>query len=95
MIYRRTYGNEGEDIREGFEPNDSSAVVDPKEGDEDDRFTVGTDDHDGESPGEVEASPWKEQHEPEFLLKPKYGLEGEQLENVWGEEPSEPPRENP
>jgi len=30
------------------------------------------------------------------LLKPKYGIEGEAFENVWGGgEPSESPKENP
>jgi hypothetical protein len=93
----RTYGgNEGEDIREGFEPADSSAVVDPKEGQEEGSFAVGEDDHDGESPGTEESREWKKTHEPEVLLKPKYGVEGEEFENVWGGEgPSEPPKENP
>jgi hypothetical protein len=30
------------------------------------------------------------------LLKAKYGVEGEDFENVWGGDgPSEPPKENP
>jgi hypothetical protein len=92
----RTYGrNEGEDIREGFEPNDSSAIVDPKEGEDERQFGVGQDDHGIESPGAEEARAWKES-EPDVLLKPKYGVEGEDFENVWGGDgPSETPKENP
>jgi hypothetical protein len=91
----RTYGNEGEDIREGFEPNGSSAVVDPKEQD-DQGFAIDEDDHDGESPGAEESRAWKKEVEPEVSLKPKYGVEGEEFENVWGGDgPSEPPKENP
>ena len=45
----RTYGNEGEEVREGFEPEDGPPVIDPKEGDDDntnpnDKFAVGDDD---------------------------------------------------
>lgn len=93
---RRTYGeNIGEDIREGYEPTDDVAVVDPKEDEEGGNFTVGEDED--ISPAESEESQqWKEAREPEIFLKPKYGLEGEEFENVWGSgEPSEPPRENP
>lgn len=91
----RTYGNEGEDIREGFEPNDSSAVVDPKEED-DQEFAIGENDQEGESPGAEESRAWKQEDKPEVTLKPKYGVEGEEFDNVWGGDgPSEPPRENP
>ena len=91
----RAYGNEGEDIREGFEPNDSSAIVDPKEGEDNREFAIGEDDHDGESPGADELRAWKKD-ESEVLLKPKYGVDGEEFENVWGGDgTSEPPRENP
>lgn len=92
----RTHGqNEGEDIREGFEPNDSPAVVDPKEGEGGRHSVVGEDGHDGQTPGAEETQAWKES-EPEILLKPKYGVEGEDFENVWGVDgPSEPPKENP
>ena len=31
---RRTYGKEGEEIREGFEPTDEPPVIDPKEGED-------------------------------------------------------------
>lgn len=83
------------DIREGFERNDISALVDPKEEQAERKFAVGEDDHDGISPGAEEAWAWK-QREPEVLLKPKYGIEGENSENVWGGDgPSQPSRENP
>jgi hypothetical protein len=69
--------------------------VDPKEGDGDDQMRVVENDHDGRSPGTEEARVWK-QIEPEVLLKPKYGVEGEDFENVWvGDGPSESPKENP
>ncbi|KAK6585267.1 hypothetical protein PZA11_001994 [Diplocarpon coronariae] len=93
--YVRTYGEHtGEDIREGYEPTDGMAAVDPTDG-ELNKFAVGEDDS---IPQESEASnAWKEAHEPVILLKPKYGLDGEEaFENVWGGgEPSQPPRENP
>lgn len=59
-------------------------------------FTVG-DDEDGPSPHDSEESrQWKLEREPEVPLKPKYGLEGEEFENVWGGgEPSGSPKENP
>lgn len=93
----RTYGEEiGEDIREGFEPTDDPAIVDPKtpESENDPKFTIG-DDEEGE-----ESQHWKNEREespPAVVMKPKYGVEGEEdFENVWGGgEPSEPPRENP
>ncbi|TVY78426.1 Transmembrane protein 184-like protein [Lachnellula suecica] len=87
----KTYGKDtGEDIREGYDPNDDAAVDDEEEN----PFTVG----DGaNSDDETEESrQWKEAKEPEVLLKPKYGLEGEEFENVWsGGEPSASPKENP
>ena len=93
----RTYGgNEGEDIREGFEPNDSSAVVDPNDGNDGTNeagFAVGDDEDAGDSPGAEESREWKKASEPEVLLKPKYGVEGEEFENVWGSDG--PLRENP
>ena len=53
-----------------------------------DEFVIGEDDEGQEA--------WKQAKEPEVLLKPKYGLEGEAFDNVWsGSEPSEPPKENP
>ncbi|EHK97376.1 putative Transmembrane protein [Glarea lozoyensis 74030] len=90
--YVRTYGKDiGEDIREGFEPPEGSAVVDNEE---DSPFTIG----DGEeTPNETEETrQWQQNHEHEVLLKSKYGLDGEAFENVWdGGEPSESPSENP
>lgn len=91
----RTYGEDiGEDIREGYEPPDEVAVEDPKDG-ESGQFAIG-DDEDGPSRHDSEESrQWQQAKEPEVLLKPKYGLEGEE-ENPWsGGEPSESPKENP
>lgn len=96
--YVRTYPGEdqGEEIREGFEPADDSNAIAPKSGDEgesavetDDDKNDRRSDHDSE-----ETRQWKEAQESAVLLKPKYGTSLE--ENVWaGGEPSEPPRENP
>lgn len=88
----RTYGKDtGEDIREGYEP----AVVDPKDS-EGDEFAVAGDDDEQSLDDSEESRQWKQATEPEVVLKPKYGLEGEEFENVWsGGEPSEAPRENP
>jgi hypothetical protein len=88
----RTYGEDtGEDIREGYEPADDAAVVDPK--DDEDEFRVGDDEEPEDS---EESRHWRQSREAEVVLKPKYGLDGEAFENVWeGGEPSEPPRENP
>lgn len=87
----RTYGKQtGQDIREGYEPTDV-AVDGPKDGDGvGDEFVVGEDEDESQEH-------WRQAKEPEVpLLKPKYGLEGEEFENVWsGGEPSEPPQENP
>jgi hypothetical protein len=69
--------------------------VDPKEGEDEGQFEVGEDNRNGQSPGAEEARVWMESV-PEVLLKPKYGVEGEDFENVWGGDgPSEPPKENP
>lgn len=95
----RTYGKDtGEDIREGYEPTDDVAVIDGAA----DEFAVGDDEEDGggeESPpreDSEESRQWKQAIEPTVLLKPKYGIEGEAFENVWGGgEPSESPKENP
>ncbi|KAI9054717.1 hypothetical protein LZ554_001868 [Drepanopeziza brunnea f. sp. 'monogermtubi'] len=92
----RTYGEDtGEDIREGYEPNKDVAVAGPKT-DQQDEFAVGDDEPTPQDESE-ESMHWKELHEPALLLKPKYGLDGEEaFANVWGGgEPSEPPRENP
>lgn len=98
VIYSRTYGNDiGEDIREGYEPPDEVAGDDSRDA-TGGQFTVGTDeDEHGSSPHESEESrQWQQAAEPEVVLKPKYGLEGEEFENVWGgRESSTPPRENP
>jgi hypothetical protein len=93
ILSRRTYGQEtGEDIREGFEPSNDTAVADPKNV-EDGRFQIGEDGED--SKGSEESMHWKQASEPAVLLKPKYGLEGEAFENVWGGTSSDPPPENP
>lgn len=88
----KTYGeHEGEDIREGFEPTDSADVVDPKVDDHHD-FVI----EDDESPGAEESRQWQEVPSPAVRIPPKYGIEGEDLENVWGgASPKEPPKENP
>ncbi|KAF8849994.1 DUF300-domain-containing protein [Acephala macrosclerotiorum] len=93
--YVRTYGKRiGEDIREGYSPTEE-AVIDQEEGAAD-RFSVGDDD-DAPSPDDSEESrQWQEAREPAVLLKPKYGIDGEAFENVWGASgSSEPPKENP
>ncbi|TVY38761.1 Transmembrane protein-like protein [Lachnellula occidentalis] len=90
--YVRTYGKDtGEDIREGFDPVKASALVD----EEDSTFAVGDDVNSDEET--EESRQWKQAKEPEVLLKPKYGIEGEEFENVWGSggEHSSPPKENP
>jgi len=55
------------------------------------------DDDEMHSPNDPEGTRhWKQAKEPEIVLKPEYGLEGEAFENVWdGGGPSKPPRENP
>jgi len=75
-------------------------VVDPKNGDDesadpDDQFAVGDDD--AESPGAQESKEWQDSREETPVLKPKYGMSGEEgFENVWGESPSRSEaRENP
>lgn len=90
-IARRTYGTDiGEDIREGFEPGQETAVVSPS--DENNQFQVGDDD-DNDS---EESKQWKQSSEPALMLKPKYGLDGEAFENVWGSgDSSTPAPENP
>jgi hypothetical protein len=92
----RTYGgNEGEDIREGFEPTDSPEVIDPKDNEDNNEFVVGDEDE-ANSPGGEEAREWNETRKPDVVLKPKYGVDGEDFENVWGgRASSEPPKENP
>jgi hypothetical protein len=92
----RTYGQDiGEDIREGYEPTDE-VVVDNIKDDEAEQFTVGEDD-DGPSRHDSEESrQWQQAREPGVVLTPKYGLEGEEFENVWsGAEPAGSPKENP
>lgn len=104
-FHRRTYPdeNQGEDIREGYEPTDSDAVIDPKSSAEVPEFAVGEEEEDDEDEGNTsspddseESKHWREAREPEHLLVPKYGTSDEVLGNVWaGDEPAEPPRENP
>ena len=92
----RTYGRDiGEDIREGYEPTDDVAVEDPKDG-ESEQFTMGEDEDGPNRHDSEESRQWQQAGEPEVVLKPKYGLEGEGFENVWsGAEPSGSPKENP
>lgn len=54
-------------------------------------------DDDASSPNDSEESKqWKEATEPAVLLQPKYGIDGEAFENVWGEgQPSQSSKENP
>jgi hypothetical protein len=86
-VDRRTYGKgTGEDIREGYEPTDDVAVVDPKE---DEGVEEGRRADDSE-----ESRQWNEAREPAVALQPKYGLDGEAFENVWGEASAQA-RENP
>lgn len=87
----RTYGKDtGEDIREGYEPTGAEEEV--VVGDQRARAGDGAEDEDTE-----EARAWKKAGEMEIKLQPKYGLDGEDFENVWGqgEGPSESPHENP
>jgi len=62
---------------------------------EDNTFAVGDEANSDEEA--EESRQWKQAKEPEVVLKPKYGIEGEEFENVWGSggEPSNPPKENP
>jgi hypothetical protein len=90
MMHSRTYGKDtGEDIREGYEPP-KDVAVDGAQDEESEQFAVGEDEDSEES------RQWKQEREPEVLLKPKYGVEGEDFENVWGSgDPSTSPKENP
>jgi hypothetical protein len=93
---RRTYGDGvGEDIREGYQPTDDVgvAVVDGEDG-EGNEFAVGDEEP---SPQYETSQPWAEEVQPSVLLKPKYGVEGEAFDNVWGrgESTSETAKENP
>lgn len=94
-ILSRTYGeNIGEDIREGYEPADESAMVDPEDIEENNPFAIG--DGNDEQENSDESQHWNQSKEPEVFLQPKYGLEGEAFENVWGGgEPSGSASENP
>lgn len=67
------------------------------ESQEEGQFTVGDDDDATPANEDSEESKhWKEERKHEVTLKPKYGLDGEDLQNVWkGGEPHSPPRENP
>ncbi|KAF4631397.1 hypothetical protein G7Y89_g6734 [Cudoniella acicularis] len=91
----RTYGSDtGEDIREGHEPAGGSALNNPNEDQETNPFAVGDGEDDEEN--SEESRHWKQASEPEVLPKPKYGLEGEAFENVWGGgDPSGSASENP
>lgn len=71
-------------------------VVDPKEDEEGDEFRVGNDEEEADPEDSEESRQWKEGRETDVSLKPKYGLDGEAFENVWGgSEASEAARENP
>lgn len=77
----KTYGeNEGEDVREGYEPTDDPSVVNPKPP-QDEEFAIGEDD-DVESPGAEESRHWAEVNASNLSLPAKYGVEGEDLSNV-------------
>lgn len=79
----KTYGDQaGQDIREGFSPADNS---DAQDGDEQTRIASEDVSH--------ESRMWGESEEADFKLAPKYGLPGEDLENVWDNAQS--PKENP
>ncbi|KAF7918367.1 uncharacterized protein EAE98_004262 [Botrytis deweyae] len=93
----RTYGDgTGEDIREGFEPNDDAEAVDPKPGVDEEFAVDGDKNHGSVQENSEESHHWNEARQENVLLKPKYGVDGEAFENVWGSgEPSTPPRENP
>ncbi len=94
IINSRTYGEDtGEDVREGFEPPDNVAAANSNGEDELSAVADGRGDHSG---ADSEESRQWQQTTPVVLLKPKYGLDGEAFENVWGgEEPEQSPRENP
>lgn len=84
-------------MREGYEPNDEVAIADDPMEEENNQFRVG-DDEDDNSKDSEESKQWKqsEPDEPAVLLKPKYGLDGEAFENVWGSaDSSSPAPENP
>ncbi|KAM3065549.1 hypothetical protein ACMFMG_012219 [Clarireedia jacksonii] len=94
----KTYGQAaGEQIREGYEPTDEVTSADPKNEELlKDEFTVGDDENSSSQDDSEESHHWRESREPKIALKPKYGIEGEAFENVWGGgEPSSSPHENP
>jgi hypothetical protein len=69
------------------------ATASPK-AEETNKFKIGDDGDDDK--GSEESRHWNEAREPAVLLKPKYGLDGEAFENVWGSgDSSHPPPENP
>ncbi|TQS39385.1 hypothetical protein Golomagni_00091 [Golovinomyces magnicellulatus] len=87
----RTHGeNIGEDTREGFDQTEKNHTrdIDHVKGYEYPKN--GIDDSEG-------SQPWREvKNSSSFKLRPKYGLPGEALENVWSvTESSEFPKENP
>ncbi|KAI1004515.1 Transmembrane protein 184 [Podosphaera aphanis] len=91
--YLRTYGERtGENIREGYEPT-QDCPAEPGYDDEERFLTVTK--HKKSSLESIDESRKGEGVAPTFDLKPKYGLSGEALENIWSfEPPSEIPREN-
>lgn len=79
----KTYGDQaGQDIREGFSPTDNSDTQD-----EDEQTHVANEDVSHET------RLWGESEEAGFKMAPKYGLPGEDLENVW--DSAQSPKENP
>ena len=93
--YSKTYGSDaGEDIREGYEPTDDADVVDPKTDEIAEQASRhGADGNHSSDHNSEESRQWKEELEPSVKIVPKYGVPGEEFENVWGK--GQPPKENP
>lgn len=70
--------------------------MDPKPGLDEEFGVDGDQNHGSDQDNSEESRHWNEARQENVLLKPKYGVDGEAFENVWGSgEPSTPPRENP
>lgn len=81
---RRTFGEHaGEDIREGFEPtNDPSIIVSKYENEVNNMLGKS---YEGKSfDGLGERRRWEEVRFQPLELKPKYGIDGEVFEDIWG-----------
>lgn len=76
---------------------DNLPSLERTESQEEGQFAVGDDEEATPANEDSEESKhWKEEREHEVRLKPKYGLEGEEFENVWkGGDTHSPPKENP